>query len=132
MSSATPARRLRVLVVDDYADTRDTLRVLIDLWGHEVRTAADGTEALTLADAFMPDVVLLDVALPGMDGYEVARQLRQRPGLSAVTLVAITGFGAERDRVRAVEAGFAHYLVKPFDPEALQQLLGDMAAGFPP
>jgi two-component system, OmpR family, response regulator len=130
MSSATPARRLRVLVVDDYADTRDTIRVLIDLWGHDVRTAADGPEALTLAETFGPDVVLLDVALPGMDGYEVARRLRQRPGLSGVTLVAITGLGAERDHLQAAEAGFAHYLIKPFDPEGLERLLGDLAAGF--
>jgi CheY-like chemotaxis protein len=125
--SLTPPRRLRVLVVDDCPDNRESTRLLLDLWGHEVRAAHDGPAALEVAQAFRPDVVLLDLGLPKVDGYEVARRLRALPGLSAVNLIAVTGLTGERDRRRADEAGFACFLVKPVDPPTLGSLLQDLA-----
>jgi CheY-like chemotaxis protein len=127
MLSATPPRRLRVLVVDDCPDNRESTRVLLDLWGYEARDAHDGPAALELAQAFRPDVVLLDLGLPKLNGYEVARRLLALPGLSTVNLIAVTGLTAESDRRRADEAGFAFFLVKPFDPAALEGLLRDLA-----
>jgi PAS domain S-box-containing protein len=114
----------RVLVVDDNADAVASLALLLRLAGHEVRTAGDGPAALELAPRFRPEAVLLDIGLPGMDGYEVARRLRALPELKDVLLMALTGYGQEEDRRRAREAGFDHYLTKPVEPAALQRLLG--------
>jgi CheY-like chemotaxis protein len=114
---------LRVLVVDDCPDTRQSLCVLLDLWGHEVRAAADGPAALAEASAFGPEVVLLDIGLPGLDGYEVARRLRRQPGTARALLVAVTGYGQEQDVARARQAGFDHHLVKPCEPGVLKGLL---------
>src|SRR5262245_47530464 len=97
---------LRVLVVDDYPDTGESLGVLLRLWGHEVRTAADGPAALDAAREFRPDVVLLDVGLPGMSGWEVAPLLRGQAGDHLPLLIAVTGYGREQDRARSVRAGF--------------------------
>src|SRR5262245_4764161 len=112
----------RVLVVDDSPDTVRTLTLLLRRWGHEVATAEDGVAALTRADAFGPDAAVLDLGLPGLDGYEVARRLRARfgPGL---LLVAVTGHGTERDRELSRQAAFDHHLVKPADPLVLAELL---------
>jgi CheY-like chemotaxis protein len=120
--------RLRVLIVDDCPDSRATLGVLLGLWGHEAREAADGEAALATAACFRPEVVLLDLGLPRMNGYEVARRLRQLPGLSAANLIALTGYGDEPNRRCAEEAGFAAYLVKPFDLDLLERLLAGFAA----
>jgi PAS domain S-box-containing protein len=117
-----PSRR--VLVVDDSPDAADSLAMLLRLEGQEVRVAYDGPTALGLARDFRPRLVLLDIGLPGMDGYEVARRLRQQPGLGGVVLVALTGWGQEEDRRKSQEAGFDHHLVKPAGLEELQQLLG--------
>jgi two-component system CheB/CheR fusion protein len=111
-----------VLVVDDSADGADSLAVLLRLAGHEVRVCNDGPSALAAVDTFRPDVVLLDIGLPGMDGYEVARRLRTRPEMKQALLVALTGYGQDDDRRRSREAGFDHHLVKPADPEALSAL----------
>jgi CheY-like chemotaxis protein len=114
---------LRILVVDDNADAADSLALLLGLLGHAVRTAYDGPATLEVAQAFLPQVVLLDLGLPRMDGYEVARRLRHESGLGEVVLVATTGFGREADRHRCQQAGFDHFLLKPFDLDALVPLL---------
>jgi CheY-like chemotaxis protein len=111
----------RVLVVDDSVDSAETLAELLRLWGHDVCTAHDGAEALAAAREKRPEVVLLDIGLPGMDGYAVAEQLRAE-GLSGRLLVAITGFSESEDRARMKEAGFDRHLVKPVDPASLQGL----------
>ncbi|HZU34709.1 MAG TPA: ATP-binding protein, partial [Gemmataceae bacterium] len=117
-----PARH--VLLVDDNQDAVETLAKLLRLDGHEVRTAYDGPTALGLARTRPPDVVLLDISLPGMDGFEVARRLRQDLGLKQALLVALTGYGHEEDRRRSRQAGFNVHLVKPVDVRALESLLG--------
>jgi PAS domain S-box-containing protein len=112
-----------VLIVDDNRDAADSLALLLHVAGQEVRTAYDGPAALDLARARPPDVVLLDIGMPGMDGLEVARRLRQDLGLKQVLLVALTGYGQEEDRRRSHEAGFDAHLVKPADVRALERLL---------
>ena len=116
-----PARS--VLIVDDNQDAAESLAQLLRLDGQEVRTAYDGPTALGLARAKPPDVVLLDIGMPGMDGLEVARRLRQDLGLKQALLVALTGYGQEEDRRRSQEAGFNAHLVKPVDVDALERLL---------
>ena len=118
-----PALPLRVLVVDDNADAAEMLALFLRSEGHEVRSAHDGPAALRTAESFRPEVVVLDIGLPRMDGYEVARRLRERAGPRTPLLVALTGYGQEEDRRRAREAGFDAHLVKPADPEELQRLL---------
>jgi PAS domain S-box-containing protein len=119
------AARRRVLVVDDNEDSADSLALLLELKGHEVRVALDGPAALATAHAFQPEVVLLDIGLPGMDGYEVARRLRaERAGEGGLLLVALTGYGQDEDRRRSREAGFDHHLVKPVDFDELTRVLG--------
>lgn len=113
----------RVLVVDDNQDSAETIAMLIELWGHQARIVHNGPAALAEAPEWRPQVVLLDIGLPGIDGYEVARRLRQEPAMAGVMLVAMTGYGQERDRRMSSEAGFDHHLVKPVDPEVLQKLL---------
>jgi CheY-like chemotaxis protein len=113
----------RVLVVDDSQDGADTLARLLCADGHEVRTAADGPSALAAVAAFRPDVVLLDISLPGMDGYELAEQIRQAPEMRSAVLVALTGYGQDRDRKRARQAGFDQHLTKPVDHARLRQVL---------
>jgi PAS domain S-box-containing protein len=105
----------RILVVDDIEDSAQSLAKLLQMTGHEVRTAHDGPSALEAAMSFVPEVVLLDIGLPGMSGYEVARRLRALPGLQDVVLVAQTGWGQEVDRHHSREAGFNHHLTKPID-----------------
>jgi PAS domain S-box-containing protein len=114
----------RILVVDDNVDGAESLATLLELYGHEVRTALDGPAALAVADEFRPDVVLLDIGLPGMDGYEVARQLRAREAFRAARLIAMTGWGQDADRERSRQAGFDLHLVKPVDPAELRRVLG--------
>jgi CheY-like chemotaxis protein len=125
-SSARPAEggegQRRVLVVDDNRDSAETMAELVKIWGYEVRTAHDGPAALDCARSFRPHVVLLDVGLPGMDGYELAQRLRAE-GLAGNLLVSVTGYGQDEDRRRAAEAGFDHHLTKPVDPDTLQRLV---------
>lgn len=116
----------RILVVDDNVDSADSMALLLSLDGHEVRTAFDGPGALSQAAGFQPRAVLLDIGLPGMDGYEVARRMRELPGLRDVLMIAITGYGQEEDRTRSKAAGFDHHLVKPVDPDTLSRLLGNL------
>ena len=112
-------RCCRVLVVDDNRDAAESIAIVLKLAGHDVHTAGDGTEALGLATIHLPEVVVLDLGLPGIDGYEVAERLRELPGLRHAMLIALTGYGSERDRERAHAAGFDLHLVKPADPQRI-------------
>jgi PAS domain S-box-containing protein len=120
---AAPARARRILVVDDNEDVADSLALVLRLGGHDVRVAHDGPAALEAAHAYRPEVVLLDIGLPGMTGYEVARRLRQQPPAGLALLIALTGYGQEEDRRRSCEAGFDVHLTKPVDPADLKELL---------
>lgn len=123
----TVVSSLRVLVVDDYEDMRRSLCALLELWGHETCVAADGLEALRRVVDFCPDVVLLDLVLPGMGGYEVARRLRQQFNGPPPWLIALTGCPAPRNLADALEADFDQYLTKPCDPDRLDCLLHSYA-----
>ncbi len=113
----------RILVVDDNRDTADSLATILQLMGHDTEMAHDGLEAVRAAAAFRPDVVLLDIGLPQIDGYEAARRIRAQQGRSDMLVVALTGWGQEEDKRRALEAGFDHHLTKPIGIEVLQQVL---------
>jgi CheY-like chemotaxis protein len=117
-----PQNPLRVLVVDDNADAARSLAWLVGRWGYDVRLTADGRSALELADEYHPDVILCDVAMPGMTGLELAKRLRTNCH-SEVVLVAITAYGTEQDRDRTREAGFRTHLVKPVEPEQIRWIL---------
>ena len=114
---------LRVLVVDDIADAADVLAMVVEVDGHDAQVARSGPAAVELAAAYRPDVVLLDLGMPGMDGYEVARRLRRQQGGERMTIIAVTGYGQDEDRERTRAAGFDHHLVKPVDMDALRRLL---------
>jgi PAS domain S-box-containing protein len=116
-------QRLRVLVVEDNRDAADSLKLLLDLLGHETQVAATGPEGVRVAQEWSPDVVLCDIGLPGLDGYGVARQLRLHPATARVRLVALTGYGGDEDRRRSRQAGFDHHLTKPATPDDLVRLL---------
>jgi CheY-like chemotaxis protein len=125
---ALPETRPRtVLIVDDNVDGAQGLALLLRLRGHRVLLAHDGAAAVEVARAQRPDVVVLDIGLPKLDGYAVARALRRLPGLAGVLLIAATGYGQDEDRRRSLEAGCDQHLVKPVDPEALGQLLAARA-----
>lgn len=119
---AVPGRQ--ILLVDDNVDAAETLSELLELWGHQVMVVHDGLAALNAVQARRPEFIILDIGLPGMDGYEVARRLRRDPALQQVPLVALTGFGRPHDREQAERAGFDYHLTKPVDPENLRSLLG--------
>ncbi|HYB97911.1 MAG TPA: CHASE domain-containing protein [Candidatus Limnocylindrales bacterium] len=121
-----PRRRLRVLVVDDNADITGTFCELLWTLGHEVRTADSGPAALEVAREFAPQLVLLDIGLPGMSGYEVAQRLRRQPELSTARIVAVSGYAQESDRRQARSAGFDDHLAKPVDFARLEQILSDV------
>jgi CheY-like chemotaxis protein len=125
-SSATPAKGeapLRILVVDDNRDSAETLSMLLELMGNEITVAYDGEQALARANEIKPDVVLLDIGLPKMNGYEVARRIRKEPWGSNPILVAITGWGQTEDKELSRESGFDHHLVKPVDHDQLLTLI---------
>jgi signal transduction histidine kinase/ActR/RegA family two-component response regulator len=130
-----PQFRARVLIVEDNLDAADSLAMLLEVCGHQVRVVHDGGSALDVAQATMPDVMLIDIGLPGIDGYDVARRIRQHRDLKSVILVALTGYGRDEDRQRALAAGFDYHLVKPVNPEALHGLvarLGNAKPDTPP
>ncbi len=116
-------RPLRVLVVDDNADTLLSFSMLLRASGHDVRTAHDGPSGVQAAINYLPDVALLDIGLPGLNGYDVAKRIRQEPALENITLIALTGYGQETDRQNSDQVGFNHHLVKPADFTKLQQIL---------
>jgi signal transduction histidine kinase len=125
--ASSPAASRRILVVDDERLSAISLGKLLRIKGHEIRTAYDGLEAVQVADEFRPDVVLLDIGLPKMNGYEVAQRIRHQPWGQGMVLIALTGWGQETDRHRSKEAGFDHHLVKPVDTSALLQLLASLS-----
>jgi len=120
--SATGARR-RVLVVDDSEDIRETMRLLLTQWGHDVAVAASGEEGLDQVARTLPDIAIIDIGLPGMSGYEVAERIRALHPADAVRLIALTGYGQPADGKRALAAGFDRHLLKPLAPEALRETL---------
>jgi signal transduction histidine kinase/ActR/RegA family two-component response regulator len=125
-----PGAGLRVLVVDDNRDAAESLAMVLELAGYEVRTAGDGERALAVAREFRPEAVLLDISMPGaLDGYAVARRLRQDPGMEGALLVAITGYGTPEDVARARDAGFDSHLAKPADPAQVKDLLAARRVG---
>jgi PAS domain S-box-containing protein len=134
LSAVAPSAvaKRRILIVDDNVDSAESLATLLGLDGHETRVASDGPSALDLVAAHPPDIMLLDIGMPGMDGYEVARRVRQGKDSSRLTLVALTGWGQESDRKRAAEAGFDHHLTKPVEPGALNQIIAGEASGLRP
>lgn len=129
ISAATPTIAVapvvrRILIIEDNPDGRETLRLLLQLWRHKVEVAVDGREGVAKALASKPDVALVDIGLPELDGYQVARQLRDALG-PKIRLIAMTGYGQAHDSQRAKTAGFDHHLIKPVDPDELQQLLAE-------
>jgi CheY-like chemotaxis protein len=122
-----PGYSAKVLVVDDVMASAESLKQLLELEGHRVSVATDGHGALAMAQSFHPDVILLDIGLPGMSGFQVAKALRASGGFADTLLVALTGYGAAEDRSKGVEAGFNHYLVKPADIPTLLSIIGAQA-----
>jgi PAS domain S-box-containing protein len=118
----------RLLVVDDNQDAAISFSMLLSLQGHDVQVAHDGPSALERVMTFRPDMIFLDIGMPGMDGYEVARRVRQTPELANTVLVALTGWGQDEHRRRTAEAGFDYHLVKPPEPKAVESLLADLAS----
>jgi CheY-like chemotaxis protein len=124
----TGASACKILIVDDNVDASESLALLLQLYGHETTTAYDGNAAIDVAEQFRPRVILLDIGLPGLNGYEVCREIRARPWGKQAIIAAVTGWGQDEDRRLSVEAGFDHHLVKPVDPEALQDWLAAISA----
>jgi len=125
VSEASPLKR-RILVADDNRDVVESFQIMLRILGHEVQTALDGEEALEKAEQFRPDVIVLDVGMPILDGYETASRIRQRPWSRDVVLIAVTGWGNDKDKLKSADAGFDVHLVKPVDAttilEALDQI----------
>jgi CheY-like chemotaxis protein len=120
------APRRHVLVVDDNRDSAESLALLLELSGHELRLAYDGAQAIAMAERRRPDAIVLDIGLPGINGYEACRRIREaRPDYDPL-VIALTGWGQNDDRRRSAEAGFDAHLVKPLDVEALRRLLGEV------
>lgn len=119
--------RRRVLIIEDNQDAAEMYRILIELAGHEVLLAENGARGLELLKTSRPDIALVDIGLPGMDGYEIARRFRAEPDSAGVLLVALTGYASSTDRDRSRQAGFDRHLVKPIDPLALTSLLDGAA-----
>jgi CheY-like chemotaxis protein len=118
-----PGARCKIVVADDNKDAVDSLAMMLRALGHEVRTAKDGQEAIEATATFRPDVVLLDIGMPKLNGYEAARRIREEPWGKQVTLIALTGWGQDEYRQRSREAGFDHHLVKPPDSSELLEIL---------
>jgi CheY-like chemotaxis protein len=117
------AAGMRIVIVDDNADAADSLAMVLELEGHEVRTAGDGLAGLALIGEFAPQAVILDIGLPQLNGYEVARRIRRAHHDTGILLIAVTGWGQQQDKQTAVDAGFDHHFTKPVDPRELQRVL---------
>lgn len=121
-----PLRRFRILVVDDNHDSALSLAMVLTIMGHETRTAHDGETAVATAETFQPEVVLLDIGLPKLNGYEVAQRIRESDWGAAMFLIAVTGWGQAEDRARSAEVGLNMHMVKPVEPAAIQAVLADL------
>jgi PAS domain S-box-containing protein len=126
---ARPSARRRILVADDNRDSATSLAMMLQVMGNETRTAFDGLEALDVAAAFRPDVILLDIGMPRLNGYDACRRIREQPWGKDLVLVAVTGWGQDEDRRRSQESGFNSHLVKPVEPADLEKLLAGLQAG---
>ena len=115
---------MRILIIEDNRDAAESLRLLMEMKGHEVMVASSGPEGVIFAAEFLPTAVLSDIGLPGLDGFDVAREIRRNEDLDETKLIAITGYGSEEYRHRAHKSGFDYFLAKPADAEALLELLG--------
>jgi CheY-like chemotaxis protein len=127
----TKGPSLRVLVVDDNVDAAESMGLLLEALGHEVQTAHDGLSAVEAAIKFLPNVVLLDIGLPRIDGFEVAKRLRQHPALSGIVVIAMTGYGQDEDKRRSIEAGFNYHLVKPANFKQVKEILATSLSKVP-
>ncbi len=114
---------MKIVIADDNRDSADSMAMLLEAGGHEVHVAYDGAEAVAAVERVRPDVALLDIGMPKMNGHECARAIRCQPWAAATLLVALTGWGQEEDKKRALEAGFDRHLTKPVDPAALEGAL---------
>jgi CheY-like chemotaxis protein len=119
-------RRFRILVVDDNHDSALSLAMMLSIMGHETRTAHDGESAISTAETFLPEVVLLDIGLPKLNGYEVAQRIRESAWGTSMFLIAVTGWGQDEDRQRSTEVGLNLHMVKPVEPAALEKLLAEL------
>jgi len=127
VAAVTPVpRRFRILVVDDNHDSALSLAMMLSIMGHETRTAHDGESAVATAESFLPEVVLLDIGLPKLNGYEVAQRIREQSWGASMFLIAVTGWGQEEDRQRSSEVGLNVHMVKPVEPAALEKLLAEL------
>ena len=133
VAAVTPApRRFRILVVDDNHDSALSLAMMLSIMGHETRTAHDGESAVATAESFLPEVVLLDIGLPKLNGYEVAQRIREQSWGASMFLIAVTGWGQEEDRQRSSEVGLNVHMVKPVEPAALEKLLAELPQNHTP
>jgi CheY-like chemotaxis protein len=121
--AAEVAVRKRILIADDNLDAAESLQLWLQMAGHQVAIAANGAEALSAAETFQPQVALLDLGMPDLSGFEVAREIRNAPWGRGITLIALTGWGQEEDRRRTAEAGFHHHLTKPIPPDTIEELI---------
>jgi len=129
----TTGSAMRILIVDDNRDGADSLSKMLQLMGNDTRTAYDGQEAVDAAGNFRPDVVLLDIGMPQLNGYDACRRIRGQPWAENIVICAMTGWGQEEDRRRSHDAGFDHHMVKPVEPRALMNMLASIPrTGQPP
>ena len=127
VSPAKPASQsFRILVVDDNHDSALSLAMILSIMGHDTRTAHDGESAVATAESFLPEVILLDIGLPKLNGYEVAQRIREQEWGKSMFLIAVTGWGQEEDRQRSSEVGLNVHMVKPVEPAALERLLAEL------
>jgi two-component system CheB/CheR fusion protein len=127
---ATKQKRegLKILIVDNNRDAVEGLQELLTLWGHEAKGVYSGLEAIVESPVFQPDMILMDIGLPGMNGFEACRRLHQEPSLEGVVMIAVTGYGREEDRSMAAESGFSHFLVKPVELGRLRKIIAEVVA----
>jgi CheY-like chemotaxis protein len=134
-SEPTPIRstqHLKVLVVEDNVDSAETLAILLRAYDHEVRTVHDGLQAIEVSERFQPDVILLDLGLPDLDGYDVCRRIRQRPRGRNMIIIALSGWGQQKDKDRSAASGFDLHLVKPVEAQTLIEMLSSAPPGQTP
>lgn len=122
----SPVHRFKILVVDDNHDSALSMAMMLSIMGHDTRTAHDGESAVATAETFLPDVVLLDIGLPKLNGYEVAQRIREKSWGASMYLIAVTGWGQDEDRQRSSEVGLNLHMVKPVEPAALEKLLAEL------